>query len=80
MWAGLLLRDLGERHLTRSCTADVTPAMIHHGRRLAFKPASVSLTVHDVTVKPLPARRCHRESGGMSSVLHASDRPCRPWP
>ena len=61
---GLLLRDLGERHPDAILHGyDVTPAMITYGRRLAFKPASVSLTVHDVDGRAAAARRCHRESG-----------------
>ena len=55
---GLLLRDLGERRPDAMLHGyDVTPAMITYGRRLVFKPASVSLTVHDVTRDPLPLRR-----------------------
>src|SRR5262245_10921173 len=44
---GLLLRDLGERHPGAALHGyDVTPAMIDYARQVAFKPASVSLTLH----------------------------------
>jgi SAM-dependent methyltransferase len=73
---GLLLRDLGERHLDAILHGyDVTPAMIAYGRRLAFKPASVSLTVHDVTVEPLPLADATVNLASMSSVLHVFDEP-----
>ena len=73
---GLLLRDLGERHPDASLHGyDVTPAMITYGRRLAFKPASVSLTVHDVTVEPLPLADATVNLASMSSVLHVFDEP-----
>jgi ubiquinone/menaquinone biosynthesis C-methylase UbiE len=73
---GLLLRDLGERHPDAILHGyDVTPAMITYGRRLAFKPASVSLTVHDVTVEPLPLADGTVNLASMSSVLHVFDEP-----
>jgi ubiquinone/menaquinone biosynthesis C-methylase UbiE len=73
---GLLLRDLGERHPDAMLHGyDVTPAMITYGRRLAFKPASVSLTVHDVTVEPLPLADATVNLASMSSVLHVLDEP-----
>jgi SAM-dependent methyltransferase len=73
---GLLLRDLGERHSDAILHGyDVTPAMITYGRRLAFKPASVSLTVHDVTVEPLPLADVTVNLASMSSVLHVFDEP-----
>ncbi len=73
---GLLLRDLGERHPDAILHGyDVTPAMIAYGRRLAFKPASVSLTVHDVTVEPLPLADATVNLASMSSVLHVFDEP-----
>jgi SAM-dependent methyltransferase len=73
---GLLLRDLGERHPDAILHGyDVTPAMITYGRRLAFKPASVSLTVHDVTVEPLPLADATVNLASMSSVLHVFDEP-----
>jgi ubiquinone/menaquinone biosynthesis C-methylase UbiE len=73
---GLLLRDLGERHPDAMLHGyDVTPAMITYGRRLAFKPASVSLTVHDVTVEPLPLADATVNLASMSSVLHVFDEP-----
>ena len=73
---GLLLRDLGERHPDAILHGyDVTPAMITYGRRLAFKPASVSLTVHDVTVEPLPLADGSVNLASMSSVLHVFDEP-----
>ena len=73
---GLLLRDLGERHPDASLHGyDVTPAMITYGRGLAFKPASVSLTVHDVTVEPLPLADATVNLASMSSVLHVFDEP-----
>jgi SAM-dependent methyltransferase len=73
---GLLLRDLGERHPDAILHGyDVTPAMITYGRRLAFKPASVSLAVHDVTVEPLPLADGTVNLASMSSVLHVFDEP-----
>ena len=73
---GLLLRDLGERHPDAILHGyDLTPAMITYGRRLAFKPASVSLTVHDVTVEPLPLADASVNLASMSSVLHVFDEP-----
>jgi len=73
---GLLLRDLGERHPDAILHGyDVTPAMITYGRRLAFKPASVSLTVHDVTAEPLPLADATVNLASMSSVLHVFDEP-----
>jgi ubiquinone/menaquinone biosynthesis C-methylase UbiE len=73
---GLLLRDLGERHPDAMLHGyDVTPAMITYGRRLAFKPASVTLTVHDVTVEPLPLADAAVNLASMSSVLHVFDEP-----
>ena len=73
---GLLLRDLGERHPDAILHGyDVTPAMITYGRRLAFKPASVSLTVHDVTAEPLPLADATVTLASMSSVLHVFDEP-----
>jgi len=73
---GLLLRDLGERHPDAILHGyDVTPAMITYGRRLAFKPASVSLTVHDATVEPLPLADATVNLASMSSVLHVFDEP-----
>jgi SAM-dependent methyltransferase len=73
---GLLLRDLGERHPDAILHGyDVTPAMITYGRRLAFKPASVSLAVHDVTAEPLPLADGTVNLASMSSVLHVFDEP-----
>jgi len=73
---GLLLRDLGERHPDAILHGyDVTPAMITYGRRLAFKPASVSLTVHDATVERLPLADATVNLASMSSVLHVFDEP-----
>jgi SAM-dependent methyltransferase len=73
---GLLLRDLGERHPDAILRGyDVTPAMITYGRRLAFKPASVSLAVHDVTAEPLPLADGTVNLASMSSVLHVFDEP-----
>lgn len=73
---GLLLRDLGERHPDAILHGyDVTPAMITYGQRLAFKPASVSLTVHDVTAEPLPLADATVNLASMSSVLHVFDEP-----
>jgi len=73
---GLLLRDLGERHPDAVLHGyDVTPAMITYGRRLAFKPSSVTLTVHDVTVEPLPLADAAVNLASMSSVLHVFDEP-----
>jgi len=60
---GLLLRDLGERH----------PDAVLHG--YAFKPASVTLTVHDVAGRPLPLAAATVSLASMSSVLHVFDEP-----
>jgi len=49
--------------------------MITYGRGLAFKPVSVSLTVHDVTVEPLPLADATVNLASMSSVLHVLDEP-----
>ena len=73
---GLLLRDLGERHPDAVLHGyDVTPAMIAHGRQLRFKPASVSLTLHDVVARPLPLASATVDLVSMSSVLHVFDEP-----
>ena len=73
---GLLLRDLGERYPDAILHGyDVTPAMIAYGRQLAFKPASVTLTVHDVVVQPLPLADGAVNLASMSSVLHVFDEP-----
>jgi SAM-dependent methyltransferase len=73
---GLLLRDLGERHPDAILHGyDVTPAMIAYARQLTFKPASVTLTVHDVVVKPLPLADATVNLVSMSSVLHVFDEP-----
>jgi ubiquinone/menaquinone biosynthesis C-methylase UbiE len=73
---GLLLRDLGERHPDAILHGyDVTPAMIAYGRRLTFKPASVTLSVHDVAVEPLPLADAAANLVSMSSVLHVFDEP-----
>lgn len=73
---GLLLRDLGERCPDAVLHGfDVTPAMIAYGRSLAFKPASVTLALHDVVVKPLPLAGATVSLASMSSVLHVFDEP-----
>jgi SAM-dependent methyltransferase len=73
---GLLLRDLGERHPDAILHGyDVTPAMIAYGRRLAFKPASVTFTLHDVVSQPLPLAPATVNLTSMSSVLHVFDEP-----
>jgi SAM-dependent methyltransferase len=73
---GLLLQDLGARHPDAVLHGyDVTPAMIAHGRGLAFKPASVTLTVHDVAGRPLPLAAATVSLASMSSVLHVFDEP-----
>jgi ubiquinone/menaquinone biosynthesis C-methylase UbiE len=73
---GLLLRDLGERYPDAILHGyDVTPAMIAYGRQLAFKPASVTLTVHDVIAQPLPLAAGTVNLVSMSSVLHVFDEP-----
>jgi SAM-dependent methyltransferase len=73
---GLLLRDLGERCPDSVLHGfDVTPAMIAYGRSLAFKPASVTLALHDVVVKPLPLAGATVSLASMSSVLHVFDEP-----
>jgi SAM-dependent methyltransferase len=73
---GLLLRDLGERYPDAVLHGyDVTPAMIAYGRQLAFKAASVTLTVHDVVAQPLPLAAGTVNFVSMSSVLHVFDEP-----
>jgi ubiquinone/menaquinone biosynthesis C-methylase UbiE len=73
---GLLLRDLGERHPDAVLHGyDVTPAMIAYARQLAFKPASVSFSLHDVIAKPLPLDDAGVNLASMSSVLHVFDEP-----
>ena len=73
---GLLLRDLGERHPDAVLHGyDVTPAMIAYGRQLAFKPASVTLELHDVVARPLPLAAAGAHLVSMSSVLHVFDEP-----
>jgi SAM-dependent methyltransferase len=73
---GLLLRDLGERYPDAVLHGyDVTPAMIGYGRQLAFKAASVTLTVHDVVAQPLPLAAGTVNFVSMSSVLHVFDEP-----
>jgi len=73
---GLLLRDLGDRYPDAVLYGyDVTPAMIAHARTLAFKPASVTLAVHDVAAAPLPLADRSVNLASMSSVLHVFDEP-----
>jgi ubiquinone/menaquinone biosynthesis C-methylase UbiE len=73
---GLLLRDLGERYPDAILHGyDVTPAMIAYGRQLAFKPASVTLTVHDAVAQPLPLADSAVNLTSTSSVLHVFDEP-----
>jgi len=73
---GLLLRDLGERYPDAVLHGyDVTPAMIAYGRQLGFKPASVTLTLHDVVAQPLPLAAGAVNLTSMSSVLHVFDEP-----
>jgi len=73
---GLLLRDLGERRPDATLLGyDVTPAMIAYGRHLTFKPASVTLAVHDVAATPLPLADATVSLASMSSVLHVFDEP-----
>src|SRR5262245_1467454 len=68
---GLLLRDLGERFPEAVLHGyDVTPAMIAHARQLAFKPAHVTLEVHDAATRPLPLADAGVNLASMSSVLH----------
>jgi SAM-dependent methyltransferase len=73
---GLLLRDLGERFPGAVLHGyDVTPAMIAHARQLVFKPADVTLEVHDVVTRPLPLADAGVSLASMSSVLHVFDEP-----
>lgn len=73
---GLLLRDLGDRHPDAVLYGyDVTPAMIAHARTLAFKPANVTLAVHDVAAASLPLADSSVSLASMSSVLHVFDEP-----
>src|SRR5262249_54160921 len=50
-------------------------AMIAYGRQLAFKPASVTLELHDVVARPLPLAAAGAHLVSMSSVLHVFDEP-----
>ena len=73
---GLLLRDLGDRYPDAVLYGyDVTPAMIAHARQLVFKPAEVTLAVHDVATRPLPLAAAGVSLASMSSVLHVFDEP-----
>lgn len=73
---GLLLRDLGDRYPDAVLYGyDVTPAMIAHARTLAFKPANVTLAVHDVATASLPLADSSVRLASMSSVLHVFDEP-----
>jgi len=73
---GLLLRDLGERYPDAVLHGyDVTQAMIAHARQLTFKPARVTLTLHDVVTQPLPLASATANLTSMSSVLHVFDEP-----
>jgi SAM-dependent methyltransferase len=73
---GLVLRDLGERYPAAILYGyDVTPAMIAHGQQLAYRGATPTLTVHDVTTQPLPHSPGTVHLVSMSSVLHVLDEP-----
>lgn len=73
---GLLLRDLGEHFPDAILHGyDVTPAMIAHARQLVFKPADVTLEVHDIATRPLPLADAVVSLASMSSVLHVFDEP-----
>jgi SAM-dependent methyltransferase len=73
---GLLLRDFGERYPAATLYGyDVTPAMIAHGRQLAYAGAPPTLVVHDVTTHPLPHADGSVHLVSMSSVLHVVDEP-----
>jgi len=73
---GLLLRDLSARFPEgRLHGYDVTPAMVSHGRQLAFAGASPIFAVHDVSAQPLPHATNSVDLLSMSSVLHVIDEP-----
>lgn len=73
---GLLLRDLGDRYPAATLYGyDVTPAMIAHGRELAFRGPKPSFALHDVTAKPLPHDAGTAHLVNMASVLHVLDEP-----
>jgi len=73
---GLLLRDLSARFPTgRLHGYDVTPAMVSHGRQLAFAGAPPLFNVHDVAAEPLPHAGESVHLLCMSSVLHVIDEP-----
>jgi SAM-dependent methyltransferase len=73
---GLVLRDLAARHPAATLYGyDVTPAMIAHGRELAYPGAKPTLAVHDVTAQPLPHTPGTVHLVTMSSVLHVLDEP-----
>ena len=72
---GLLLRDLSARFQKgRLHGYDVTPAMVNHGKELAFVGAAASFAVQDVT-QPLPHAPGSVDLLCMSSVLHVLDEP-----
>src|SRR5215467_14322235 len=51
---GLFLRDLSARYPAATLHGyDVTPAMIAHGRTLAYPGPTPALSVHDVAKQPL---------------------------
>src|SRR5262245_9581445 len=67
----LWLRDLGARHAGSALYGyDVTPAMLEHGRQLAWADARPSLALLDVTSQPLPHGAGTVDLVSMSSVLH----------
>jgi len=73
---GLLLRDFAERYPDATLHGyDVTPAMIAYADKLAYAGAKPTLSVHDVTSRPLPHADGTVDLVSMSSVLHVLDEP-----
>jgi SAM-dependent methyltransferase len=73
---GLLLRDLSDRYPAATLYGyDVTPAMIAHGRELAYPGPKPAFALHDVSAQPLPQEAGTVHLVSMSSVLHVLDEP-----
>jgi len=73
---GLFLRDVSQRDPTAVLYGyDVTPAMIEHGRQVAYAGAAPRLALLDVTTQPLPHEASTVDLVSMASVLHVVDEP-----
>jgi SAM-dependent methyltransferase len=73
---GLWLRDFSRRHPDATLYGyDLTPAMIAHGRTLAYAGAAPTLAVHDITAAPLPHAAGSVHLVSMTAVLHVLDEP-----